>query len=107
MINRHLPERWGYAYFTEQGVNHSSAAVRRHPNDVEEGPRDPLWPVKEALAQVYEAEKAYDALYGACVRRCWGLVVWVDGCFRGVTAPTHIRAPPVHAQGKASGTPTA
>lgn len=42
-------------------------AARMRDGDTEEGPRDPLWPVKEALAQVYEAEKTYDALYGACV----------------------------------------
>lgn len=60
-------------------MNHSSAAVRQHPNDVEEGPRDPLWPVKEALAQVYEAEKSYDALYGACVRACIAAGGWWCG----------------------------
>lgn len=62
--HRHLPERWGYAYFTEAGVNSTAAERRHHSGNVEEGPRDPLWPVKEALSQVYEAEKAYDALYG-------------------------------------------
>jgi hypothetical protein len=62
--SRHLPERWGYAYFTEKGVNRT-AAPRWRDGETEQGPRDPLWPVKEALAQVYEAEKTYDALYGA------------------------------------------
>ncbi len=63
-ITRHLPERWGYAYFTEKGVNHTSGVRSRSGDSAEEGPRDPLWPVKEALSQVYEAEKIYDALYG-------------------------------------------
>lgn len=61
--HRHLPERWGYAYFTDKPVNQSR---RIRDGEPEEGPRDPLWPVKEALSLVYEAEKTYDALYGAC-----------------------------------------
>ena len=65
VANMHLPERWGYAYFTEKAVNMTE--VEGGGVEAEEGPRDPNWPVREALAQVYEAEKIYDALYGHSV----------------------------------------
>eukprot|EP00727_Mastigamoeba_balamuthi_P006312 m51a1_g2300 hypothetical protein (365) ;mRNA; f:442195-443565 len=50
VVNVHLPERWGYVQFA------SGPSTPARP--------DPTWPVRSALAAVYEAEKTYAALYG-------------------------------------------
>jgi hypothetical protein len=75
VVNMHLPERWGYVYFSQKGVGEKNASTALNPEGPwgeeedlnHQGPCDPLWPVREALAQVYEAEKIYDALYGQSV----------------------------------------
>ena len=69
VANMHLPERWGYAYFSEKAVKvtDEEGGGGSQEGEEEEGPRDLRWPVREALAQVYEAEKIYDALYGHSV----------------------------------------
>ncbi|EWM22453.1 carbohydrate-binding family 9-like protein [Nannochloropsis gaditana] len=65
VTNMHLPERWGYAYFSEEPAKGGRQGGRE--DVIEEGPRDPKWPMREALAQVYEAQKVYTTLYGGGV----------------------------------------
>jgi len=53
--DRHLPERWGYIQFTDSTNPSESVSIEV---------KDPLWPTRVALAEMYQAETIYHALYG-------------------------------------------
>ena len=52
VVNIHIPNRWGIVQFGST-INSQQAAVM-----------DDLWPIRNALIKVYEAEHIYTALYG-------------------------------------------
>lgn len=51
-INMHIPERFGYLIFARGPVNSTKAT------------RDPQWPVRRILAEIYSAQRAYSAIQG-------------------------------------------
>lgn len=55
----HQPERWGYIRFSEAEAVSNAGTISQ---------QDPTWPVRHALAQVYESLKIYDYLYGLLVK---------------------------------------